>query len=51
MKIFIIGLLFISFLICYSACAVPKTIEEQKQDDNAQLEWIEKYKKGLVEKQ
>ena len=46
MKIFIIGLLVISFLICYSACAVPKSIEEQKQDDKAQLEWIKQYTKG-----
>ena len=46
MKIFIMGLLVISFLICYSACAVPKSIEEQRQDDKAQLEWIKQYTKG-----
>ena len=43
MKLFILGLCIISFLICYSACAVPKTKEEQRQDDEAQLEWIKEY--------
>lgn len=39
----IIGIL--GAIICYSVCAVPKSIEEQRQDDEAQLEWINKYKR------
>ena len=45
MKLTIIILLIICSLICYSACAVPKSVEEQRQDDEAQLEWINKYKR------
>lgn len=40
----IIGIL--GAIICYSACAVPKSKKEQKQDDEAQLEWIRKYNKA-----
>lgn len=46
MKLSIIFLLIIFSLICYSACAVPKSKEEQKQDDEAQLEWIREHNKA-----
>ncbi|MBR6288252.1 MAG: hypothetical protein IKR19_02775 [Acholeplasmatales bacterium] len=45
MKLSIIFLLIIFSLICYSCCAVPKSKEEQIQDDKAQLEWIAEHNK------
>lgn len=46
MKLTIIILLIIFSLICYSVCAVPKSKEEQKRDDEAQWEWIKEYNKA-----
>ena len=46
MKLSIIFLLIIFSLICYSVCAIPKSKEEQKRDDEAQLEWIKKHNKA-----
>ena len=46
MKLSIIFLLIIFSLICYSVCAIPKSKEEQKQDDEAQLEWIKEHNKA-----
>lgn len=46
MKLTIIILLIICSLICYSVCAIPKSKEEQKRDDEAQLEWIKEYNKS-----
>ena len=46
MKLSIIFLLIIFSLICYSVCTVPKSKEEQRQDDEAQLEWIRKHNKA-----
>ena len=46
MKLTIIILLIICSLICYSVCAVPKSIEEQRQDDESQLELIREYNKS-----
>lgn len=46
MKLTVIILLIFCSLICYSACAIPKSKEEQRQDDEAQLEWIRKHNKA-----
>ena len=46
MKLSIIFLLIIFSLICYSVCTVPKSREEQRQDDEAQLEWIREHNKA-----
>ena len=46
MKLTIIILLIFCSLICYSVCAIPKSKEEQKRDDEAQLEWIKEYNKS-----
>lgn len=39
----IIGIL--GAIICYSACAVPKSEYEQRLDDEAQMKYIKEYRK------
>ena len=43
MKLSIIFLLIIFSLICYSVCAIPKSKEEQRQDDEAQMKYLKEY--------
>lgn len=31
-------------LLCWGICAVPKSAEEQRIDDEAQLQWIKEYR-------
>ena len=49
MKITLILICIIGAIICYSACAIPKSEYEQHIDDEAQMtyirEWNEKHKK------
>lgn len=45
MKLTIIILLIFCSLICYSACALPKSEYEQRMEDEEQMKYIREYRK------
>ena len=45
MKITLILICIIGAIICYSACAVPKSEYEQRLEDEAQMKYIREYRK------
>lgn len=44
MKLIIIGIILFGAFICYAVCAVPKSTEEQRLDDEAQMKYLKEYK-------
>ena len=44
MKIIIIGFILFSALVCWSSCALPKSAEEQRLEDEEQMKYLTEYK-------
>lgn len=44
MKLIIIGIILFGAFICYAVCAVPKSAEEQRLDDEEQIKYLKEYK-------
>lgn len=44
MKLIIIGIMLFGAFICYAVCAVSKSVEEQKLDDEEQIKYLKEYR-------
>jgi uncharacterized membrane protein len=49
MKLIIIGIIVFCVIMCYALCAVPKSAEEQRLEDEEQMEYLKnRYKRSMA---